>query len=680
MATTTTINNLDSVYTSLINYQIQVESQPLTRLTTQKTQLETQRAVYADLKAKLDQLRTATKALLSSDTFYALQSGRQISFSGIATGSTVMTGSVASSAAPASYAITDIVLAKNDQVRSDQQEYADQALGKTGTFYIGGAADRSAVKRYENVSDFSTAAVELGQTSLATGNYFVEMRKVDADWQFRLVDSSGTAVQIKNGETYSADWQSIPGAPATFDTGRGLAIDFGDEQAKYTASTKTSGATSVAFDTEIGSASMFQTTVAASVDAEIEAGRKELGTGNYFVETRLSSNNVWQFRLVNDEGAAVSIKNGSTFSSEWQSIPAGGGEYSTGRGLSINFGADSDLYTASSKATGAFAIAYEAKGTEVAVTSTMSLIDIASAINLGTYAAGNELTATVVNRQLVINNTYTGLNHRLEASGAVLEDLGIKTGSAFKNVMQSAGDASFTVNGLEVTRSQNSALTDVINGVTLNLASDAEGKSATLNITTDNSAAKNAITSFLSNFNALQTYLAGKSATTKQADGSYTRGSLAGDLTLTSLRGDLFSKLGSYDPTGGLYKSLREIGIDVNSNMSAAITDSAKLDDALKNHYSEVTKLVDRIMTGMDTQLSKFIGTTTSYVSQLITSNDKLTKSTNEQITQMNARLDQRKITLTNQYAEVQAQMTLLSYTQQTNTSWINSLYSTIYG
>jgi flagellar hook-associated protein 2 len=680
MATTTAINNLDSVYTSLINYQIQVESQPLNRLTNQKTQLETQRAVYADLKAKLEQLRTATKALLSNDTFYALQAGRQISFTGIATGSTVMTGSVASTAAPASYSITDIVLAKNDRVRSDEQEYADQALGMTGTFYIGGAEDRSVTKRFENVTAFTSTAVELGQTILATGNYFVETQKVGEAWQFRLVDSNGAAVQIKNGETFSADWQAIPAGPDAFDTGRGLSVDFGTDAAKYIASSRNTGAAAVAFDADLASATMFQTVAATSVEAEVENGRKELGTGNYFVETRMSTNNVWQFRLVNDEGTAVSIKNGTTYSAEWQSIPTGGGEYSTGRGLSINFAADTDQYSASSKATGAFAIAYEAKGAAVDVTSTMSLIDIASAINLGTFGDGNELTATVVNRQLVINNTYTGLNHRLEASGSVLEDLGILNGSAFKNVMQSAGDASFSVNGLDVTRSQNSALTDVINGVTLNLASDAEGKSATLNITSDQTAAKNAITSFLANFNTLQTYLAGKSATTKQADGKYSRGALAGDLTLTSLRGDLFSKLSSYDATGGLYKSLRDIGIDVNSSMTAVVADSAKLDDALKNHFSDVTKLVDRVMTAMDTQLSKVTGTATAYVSQLITSNDKMFKSTNDQITLMNARLDQRKITLTNQYAEVQAQMTLLSYTQQTNTSWINGLYSTIYG
>lgn len=674
MATTTSLTNLDSAYQQLINYQIQVESQPLTRLNTQKTQLETQRAVYTDLKTKLDQLRSAAKALLSTDTFYSLQEGRQISISGIATGSTVLTASVSSSAVPASYSVSDIILAKNDQVRSDIQEYADQALGKTGTFFIGGKEASSLEKLYENLSSLAASSVEAGQEELSTGSYFVETRLSGETWQFRVVDSSGVAVSIKNGEGYSADWQAIPAGAEPYDTGRGLTLTFGADAEKYFAATRTSGAAKLTYDSELDTATKMGAVSSVVVNDEIETGQKELGSGSYFVETRLSTENVWQFRLVNSEGKAISIQDGTDYSSNWQTIPTDGETYSSGRGISINFGTDADLFVANSKATGAYAIDYSAKGAEVEVNSSMSLIDIASAINEGTYGEGNELTATVVNKQLVIHNNYTGANHRLEASGTVLEELGILNGAAFKNVIQSASDASFKINGLSVTRSQNSALTDVINGVTLNLAADAEGKSATVNIVSDNSAAKTAVNSFISSFNGLQTYLTGKLATTKKADGTYTRGSLAGEFAISSLRNDLYSKITRYDASGGLYKSIREIGIDMNSSMSISITDSSKLDAALKNNYSEVTSLLDRVMTDIEGQLSKYTGSTTSYVPKLISSNESLTKTTEEQIKNMNSRLDKRKVALTEQYAEIQAQMTLLSYTQQTNTAWINSL------
>lgn len=561
---TNSITTLDSIYTSLINYQIQVESAPLTRLTTQKTALETQRAVYADLKTKLDQFRTSTKALLSSDPFYSLKSGRQVSVVPGITGSTVVSASVSSSAVAASYKIEEIVLAKNDRIKSDAQEYADQALSKQGTFYIGGLETSTA----EKISETLNTITNFGANS-------------------------------------------------------------------------------------------------------VETGQLELGTGQYFVETRKNSSDQWQFRLVDSEGYAANIKNGANYSSDWQSIPTGGGTYSTGRGLTIDFGTDSEQYLTKTKLTGAAALNYSAKGAAITVTEDMSLIDIASAINSGTYAKGNELTATVVNKQLVVNSTLTGSTHKIKGSGTILQELGV-----FKeeNIMQAASDSSFKINGLLVSRSQNSSLTDVISGVTLNLAADGEGKTATLTIVSDNASAKNAINSFITNFNSLQTYLRGKLSVTKNAEGKYTRGSLTGDQALVSLKNDLFNKFGSYDATSGLYKSMRDIGIDFSSSMNLAITNNSKLEEALKNNYSEVAKLFDRVIGSIDSKVDKYIGRSNSYIEQLIKSNDSQTKSTTDQITSWNSRLAKRKELLTNQYVETQAQMALLTNTQATNTAWINNL------
>jgi len=232
---------------------------------------------------------------------------------------------------------------------------------------------------------------------------------------------------------------------------------------------------------------------------------------------------------------------------------------------------------------------------------------------------------------------------------------------------------------LNVTRSQNTGLTDVISGVTLNLASDAEGKSATLNVTSDNTAAKTAINSFITNFNSLQTYLASKMAVTKQTDGTYTRGSLAGDTSLMSLKSSLLTMVSSYDDVDGLlYKSLRDIGIGLNSSNTLAVTDSTKLENALKSNYSDATAVIDRVMTAINTKLSKYTGST-SYISQMIKGNESQAKSIANQITSWNARIEQRRVSLTDYYVQAQEQMTLLSYTSDTNSAWITSLYSSLY-
>lgn len=679
---TTALTTLDSTYTTLINYQIQMESQPLTRLTTQQNDLKLKKAIYTDLKTKLDQLLSSTKALISTNAFYSLKSGRTISVANVATGSTVLTASASSSSLPGSYEVSNISLALADRVRSDEQEYADQALGKTGTFVIGGASSRSTEKGANNIDVFGTNALKDGSTKLADGKYYVETRKVEDTWQFRVVNSSGTYQEIDgSGED---GWQTIPTENGgQYDSGRGLTIDFGNDPAKYTALTKSTGATSVTFSSvndEFSVKSTQNTVSGFSANEAVTQGQLELGKGNYFVETR-NYNGAWQFRLVNDEGIAAKIaqgSNGTTYTDQWQSIPTDGGTFNTGRGLSIEFGTDSSKYAEATRLSGALKVNYQAKGAEISVTSDMSLIDIASKINAGTYGSGDEVTATIVNKQLVISSKLTGSAHQLQASGAVLEEIGVLSGSSFKNVMQTAKDATFTVNGLNVTRSQNSALTDVISGVTINLASDAEGKSATVNIASDNGAQKTAMNSFITNFNAIITYLNSKMAVTKNSDNTYTRGALAGDQSIISLKSSLQSMLTRYDPLGGVYKSLREIGIGINTSGSAAILDSTKFENALKNNYADVQKVVDSVMTNISDKLSKYTGTT-SYVNQLIKANESQTKSIASQITIWNKRIEARKESLTNTYANIQAQMTELSYTSSTNQSWITSLYSSLY-
>lgn len=675
--TDTSTTTLSSTYTNLINYQIQLESQPLTRLETQKTELDTMQAVYADLKIKLESLKSSTKALLSTDPFYALKAGKSVSVASGDVDKTVASASVSSAAVAGSYSLTNIVLAKNEKIRSDVQEYSDQALSKTGTFYIGGAAERSQTSIIKNVAAFGTGDVEAGQSAIATGSYFVETQKVGETWQFRLVDSEGAAVSIKNGEEYSTGWQSVPTGGGTFDTGRGLTIDFGTNSSNYFESTWTTGAASVKYDAENTTSTMQKAVDGFGVGSTIDTGQFELGTGTYSIETRKSTAGIWQFRLVDEEGNAVKTKvSEDTYSSNWQSIPTGGGSYDTGRGLTINFGSDAEQYVAASRGTGAASVAYEAKGAEINVTSEMSLVDIADAINSGDYGDGNEVTATIINKQLVLSANNTGLAHGVllsETGSTVLTDLGILSGSTYAHVMQSACDATFEVDGMQVVRSTNSGLTDVIAGVTLNLSSDAEGETATINIVSDSSATTTAIKSFVTSFNALQSYLSGKMAVTKNADDTYTRGSLAGDQSLSSLRYSLLNTFTKYDSTGGKYKSMSEIGIDAIDSTTIGITDLSELTSALSSNYSDVTEIFDRIMKNVNNSLLKYSGKT-AYVDQMISANEDQKENVNDQIDNWNSRLEQRTAYLTKQYVEIQSQMTLLSYQSQTNSSWISSL------
>jgi flagellar hook-associated protein 2 len=562
------IENLDSYYQNLVNYTLTQEKQPLTRYTAQKDTITVKKAAYSDLKTKFDALQSAINQLRSSNTSYAMKPGRSVSVSPLTSNTTVASATVSSTASTGTYKLSVTTLATAQEVRSTRQTYSNQALGLTGSFVIGGAAERS-VSLVDSVPD-TVASVSAGSSSI------------------------------------------------------------------------------------------------------ILPSQKELGTGNYYIETRNDSTEGWQFRIVDADGNAQSVQEGTTsdFTTDWQDIPTGGGAYDTGRGLTVNFGTDSNLYTAANKATGATQIAYEAKGTTIDVTSSMSLVDIKSLVNSGTYGSGNEVVASIVDNYLVLTNQSSGLKHTMKASdstGSVLSSLGVISGGTL-NTKVTAKDAAFSVNGMEMTRGSNTGLTDVISGVTLDLASDAEGKSANLVVKSDSTSSTSVINSFLTAFNDLTKYVRSKTSTTKNTDGTYTRGTLAGEYTVRYVGNELVTLMNQDYSNSGIYRNLTDLGISVSSDLSATISDSSKLTTALSTHFNDVTALMDTVMNTMAERVGIYAGTD-GYVNKSIQTADSTITSLTDRINSINERMTKREAYLVKYYAQYQAEMETYMNQSKTNTA-----------
>lgn len=419
-----------------------------------------------------------------------------------------------------------------------------------------------------------------------------------------------------------------------------------------------------------GSTPVTNTVSSFAAATQLTAGRTELGTGSYFVEVREQTAGVFQFRLVDSEGTAMSINRsgGTDTTSEWQSLPAAGA-FDTGRGLVINF--EAGPYTTGLKGAGAASVSYVAKGATVAVTATDTLVDIASRINGATYASGNAVRATVVDNQLILSNSLPGAGRTIVASdvagstNSILRTLDVlAVDGSFAHTMQTSSGMSMVVNGLAVTRSRNTGLTDVINGVTLNLAADAEGKTATVKVSADTTAERTVIDTFIQKFNDLVAFLSDKVSTVKQTDGTYKRGALAGDQMFSSLRLDLLRSFNASAANSGIYTRMSEIGLQVNTNMQVSIVDANKLDLALRDNKTSVTALVDAVMTSIDTRLDRYLGST-GYMDRVSASAATQLENTKTQIETMNKRLLSREEELRNQFGAAQAQLMSMSYTSQ---------------
>ena len=394
------------------------------------------------------------------------------------------------------------------------------------------------------------------------------------------------------------------------------------------------------------------TTVTDYSTGTVESGQRELGTGDYTLETRDLSG-VRQFRLVNADGNAVSINSqaGSSYTSAWQNMT--NGSYDTGRGLQLTLSTSGS--TASTKLT------YNAAGASITINSTDSLRNIVTTINAASQPEGRDFKASIVANRLVLSGAQTGVNHSIIYPTIV--GLELEADSDAK----AAKNALFTVNGISVSRSTNTGLSDVVDGTTINLASDAEGKTARLSITASSDKAVGLMNTMVSKFNAALTHLKDKVSSTSSigTDGktTYTRGPLTGDLGISSLRFDLLSRMNLNVTNTGSFKNLSEIGLSFDKD-NKLVFDSTKFTAALKNNSADVTSLLDAGLGAINTVVSRYAGTSGN-LSNTLTSIDQERASFDKRIAKYKDNLTARKETLSNTYLDYQNQLVELNYQSQ---------------
>lgn len=527
------IKNLAPTFQTAIKTIIDSESAPLNRAQTQKDQIEVRRGIYVDMKTNFDALQSAIQALISTQSSYGIKSVSKHTVTPGTSGATVFSATVAESASAADYDIAVTTLAKAQSKSTAAAASADVALGKSGTFWLGGNGTSSiAVTTNDSITNMVTSTVASGQRELGTGSYTVQMRDLNGVRQFRLVDADGNAISIRNqsGTNYVSDWQNM--SSGAYDTGRGLNL------------------------------------------------------------------------TLNTLGTTMST-----------------------------------------------ALTYTAAGTSITINSTDSMRNIASAINAASQPDGRDFKASIVANKLVLTGVKTGDNHSmLFTDGASL---------GFGADLQPAQNAQFTVNGMSVSRASNTNITDLIDGVTLNLASDAEGKSARLSVAASYDKASGLMKTMADKFNAAVSHLKDKLASTSKIgeDGrtTYTRGPLSGDIGISSLRLDMINRLNRNVVNSGGLKNLSDIGITFDKDMKLTL-DSTKFNDALKNQFSDVTALLDTAMGDLNTLVSRFAGSSGT-LSRTLTSIDDQRKSYEARITKYNENLNVRKQTLYNQYLAFQTQI-----------------------
>jgi flagellar hook-associated protein 2 len=247
--------------------------------------------------------------------------------------------------------------------------------------------------------------------------------------------------------------------------------------------------------------------------------------------------------------------------------------------------------------TGTLTLSVDGTGTQVVINNTNKTLEgLRDAIN----DSGAPVTATIVNvsagttadYRLVVQSDKAGTANAVTISGTLTG--GIDPFADGGQVVQTATDAVFAVNGLKVTRSSNT-ISDVIAGVTFILLDegdqdgviDATDPTAKITVAADNSAITDAIADLVENFNAVNKIVNEQFTLDPNTN---RQGSTAGDAALRGMLTRLRKELASAGGTGAGYGYLSDVGIKFEKDGSLTL-DKGKLADALQEDPTALANL-----------------------------------------------------------------------------------------
>lgn len=290
--------------------------------------------------------------------------------------------------------------------------------------------------------------------------------------------------------------------------------------------------------------------------------------------------------------------------------------------LSANVSA-SNLVTAISDG-GSGAGEFQINGVSIAFNAaTDSIQAILARIN--SSAAGVTATYDRLNDQFVLSNRTAGdIGIALEdVTGNFLGATGLLSGA-----LERGKDLLYTVDGGEIQVARSNTISDASSGLPGLAVTAVKEGTAVITVSNDTAKMKSAIKDFISDFNKAQGLIDTLTASSTDAKGKVTAGTLAGDSDAYGIASKLRSLANA--TVGSLLDGVRcleHLGITSNGNdNSLALSDETKLDAALSENLARVKALFSDEATGVAVQLNAFLEKAAGEDGALGVKQDHLTK------------------------------------------------------
>ncbi len=239
------------------------------------------------------------------------------------------------------------------------------------------------------------------------------------------------------------------------------------------------------------------------------------------------------------------------------------------------------------------------------------------------FNAGTDTMASVIKRindsQAGVSASYDSANDRFLLTNKATGDMGIALEDVTGNFLAATGlssgtltrgdDLLYTVNGGGQIASHSNKISADNSGITGLSVTVLDEADFDVSVVSDSSKIRKAITDFIDDYNRVQGLIDTNTASTTDAKGVVTAGTLAGEADAYGIASDLRRRvMAGEDSLTGTFKRLEAIGIDGNgNNNNLKLTDDTELDDALAGNLSDVRNFFANATTGFAVKLGDFL-------------------------------------------------------------------------
>ena len=301
------------------------------------------------------------------------------------------------------------------------------------------------------------------------------------------------------------------------------------------------------------------------------------------------------------------------------------------------------------------------------VTGSDSLEDVKNAINAGS----SNVTASIVKdskgSRLTLTSNSTGEQYAMQITGSLSAlNYDPASSSSALNETVKAQNSLVKINGLVVSNATNE-LNDTIPGLNINLQKASLGTTITLGVNDDTQKVKDAVNSFITQYNATTTLINGL---TDYDSVNQKAGALQFDPQIRALKLSLGNIINTTttDSTSSVY-SIADLGITLDGKGLLQLN-QATFDDTSAKHYKDIGGLFIKSSTsaGIATQLNDLVDSYNAASSGQFAQKTTLLNQQVKLLSDQQNRITQEKTTLTNRYmAQFSALDTLLSKLQSTS-------------